>query len=548
MLCPQCRRRVERGAAVCRSCGTLLAGAAGALELVLDDDTRVALTDELTIGRAPGSALRLEDPSVSRHHARIVPTAGGPQLEDAGSSHGTWLDGERLTAPQLLRDGSRVQIGDRLLTVQVIPDASMAGQTLVVPIGASLLLPAVGGAEVQDALPGAVPAAHPRLRSGHRVKRLGADEGGRWIVEDLRGGGVVRLEPADGELLALLDGATPIAQLVAAAEATLGASGPGRLARLLADLGERGMIAGIEAPAAAPLTGWRRLLRPREVVASGLGDGFGTAYRRGGWLLFTRPALILLGAIAIGGFVAWLALIALRYGSPLVVASHLGLGGLIFLAARGLLVALHESAHGLALASYGRRPSRAGLRLILIFPYAFVQTTESWLEPRRHRMAITAAGPVSDLVLGGSFALLCLVLPASTTRDVLFQVSFAAYVGAAFNLNPFLDRDGYHLLVDLLGRPKLRERARASLRARLSGRGTVDPDPALRRYALAGLAWSVIMVAFVVLFSLRYVPVFERLVPPPVVTAVLVTVWLGALVPVLVTVVPPLAQRVRRAE
>ena len=54
-------------------------------------------------------------------------------------------------------------------------------------------------------------------------------------------------------------------------------------------------------------------------------------------------------------------------------------------------------------------------------------------------------------------------------RDVLFQLAFAAYVGAFFNANPFLDRDGYQILSDWLGQPRLRERARAQLSARLSG-------------------------------------------------------------------------------
>ena len=31
-----------------------------------------------------------------------------------------------------------------------------------------------------------------------------------------------------------------------------------------------------------------------------------------------------------------------------------------------------------------------------------------------------------------------------------FETEFAAYVGAFFNLNPFIERDGYHMLVDWL--------------------------------------------------------------------------------------------------
>ena len=91
------------------------------LELVLPDRTRVPLLDEITIGRAPGSTVQLEDPAVSRRHARIsVETngAGGVVLEDAGSTYGTWLDGHRLDAPSPLSDGSRIRMGNQELFVE----------------------------------------------------------------------------------------------------------------------------------------------------------------------------------------------------------------------------------------------------------------------------------------------------------------------------------------------------------------------------------------------------------------------------------------------
>src|SRR5918998_1201269 len=104
MLCTTCRRQLAR-ATVCATCGTPAPGARAPLELVLADGTRVPLIGELTIGRSRGSALQLDDPSVSRNHARIRAGDGGaPLLEDAMSSHGTFLDDARVTAPVALRD------------------------------------------------------------------------------------------------------------------------------------------------------------------------------------------------------------------------------------------------------------------------------------------------------------------------------------------------------------------------------------------------------------------------------------------------------------
>jgi len=191
-------------------------------------------------------------------------------------------------------------------------------------------------------------------------------------------------------------------------------------------------------------------------------------------VLFTRPALALIVTIAVAGFGVWIALIVGRYGTPFVVAERLVLGGLVFFAGRGLLVVLHELAHGLAMESVGRRVRRAGVKLVFVFPYAFVDTSEVWFEPRRRRAAVSAAGPLSDVTLAGLFSILCLALGPGAIRDVAFQLAFGGYVAAFFNLNPFLERDGYHILADRLGVPGLRARAGGAAPAAV-GRGLAGP-------------------------------------------------------------------------
>ena len=119
-----------------------------------------------------------------------------------------------------------------------------------------------------------------------------------------------------------------------------------------------------------------------------------------------------------------------------MVASKFGWGGLVFLLGRFAVVAVHETAHGLTMASFGRRIERAGLKAIAIFPYAFVDTSEAWFETRRRRIAISAAGPVSDFSLGAVFALCALLLPEGVVRDIFFNLAFAAYVGALLQPQP----------------------------------------------------------------------------------------------------------------
>ena len=72
-----------------------------------------------TIGRGQENAIRLDDLSVSRRHARIAYKQGGYWLSDLGSMGGTWVDGTRLNAPRRLVAGEVIDIGLCRLTVSL---------------------------------------------------------------------------------------------------------------------------------------------------------------------------------------------------------------------------------------------------------------------------------------------------------------------------------------------------------------------------------------------------------------------------------------------
>jgi putative peptide zinc metalloprotease protein len=505
----------------------------------------------MTIGRSPGSTVQLEDPTVSRLHARISGNGGAvPVIEDAGSSHGTWIDGRRLSEPTALHDGAKIRLGDQELRVERRRDVAEAGRTIVVRAGASLVVPALGPAGVESSATQF--GMKPRVRSGYALKRLEASEGNRrWVLKDLNTGSFLRLSDNDARLFGAFDGSHSLVDLIGIAERTFGPSGPARLARLLSDLGERGFLAGVAGAgtaAAEEPEGWRKLVRPREKVFPRVGRFFDAAYRHGGWLLFTRPALIAIATLAAAGIGVFAYLVVGRYGTPFVVGKKIGVGGLVFLLGRFAVVAVHETAHGMTMASFGRRVERAGLKLLFIFPYAFVDTSEAWFEPRRRRIAISAAGPVSDFSLGAIFSLCCLLLPGGTVRDIFFQLAFAAYVGAFFNLNPFIDRDGYHILVDVLKEPGLRRRAKQQFARRLSGQRVETDSPVLARYSVFGLGWSFLAAFFAIGMSLRYEPVMVQLAPKYVVWTVLGTLWLALFIPVFLVLGKPLLDRVRGKE
>jgi TolB protein len=127
---------------------------------------QIPLKDGLTIGRAEDNDLRLADPKVSRHHARVTREGAAWMLADLGSANGTLVDGTRLTCPHPLRHGERITIGDAELTYHV-PDLPSA-TTLVTPTPIAILQVAAAQKPGQGAAPqpSTVVPAPPVRREG----------------------------------------------------------------------------------------------------------------------------------------------------------------------------------------------------------------------------------------------------------------------------------------------------------------------------------------------------------------------------------------------
>jgi pSer/pThr/pTyr-binding forkhead associated (FHA) protein len=83
-----------------------------------------------TIGRSSESAVVLDNPTVSRHHARITQEGGGYFLEDVGSSSGTFLNGSQIRGRERLSSGSIIRIGNTEVNFEA-PVAAGAGVTQV---------------------------------------------------------------------------------------------------------------------------------------------------------------------------------------------------------------------------------------------------------------------------------------------------------------------------------------------------------------------------------------------------------------------------------
>jgi uncharacterized caspase-like protein len=85
-----------------------------------------------TIGRNEGLEVTLRDALSSRRHARITRSGNDYVIEDLLSANGTFVNGKKLAAPQPLRDGDQIAVGDTVLIFQ-------QGETAPAPVDDRLL-------------------------------------------------------------------------------------------------------------------------------------------------------------------------------------------------------------------------------------------------------------------------------------------------------------------------------------------------------------------------------------------------------------------------
>jgi pSer/pThr/pTyr-binding forkhead associated (FHA) protein len=70
---------------------------------------------DVTIGRE--GTLVINDEFASGNHARFRVSRGSWYVEDLGSTNGTWLNGRRIHAAQLLKKGHRIKVGHTVIIV-----------------------------------------------------------------------------------------------------------------------------------------------------------------------------------------------------------------------------------------------------------------------------------------------------------------------------------------------------------------------------------------------------------------------------------------------
>jgi pSer/pThr/pTyr-binding forkhead associated (FHA) protein len=95
----------------------------------------ILVRDEIVLGRhADGPGRLAEDEEISRLHARLtLDPSGVCEIEDLGSTNGTYVNGLRISAPEALSLGDMIEVGQTTLAVRELPAPRRSSSKLFFP-------------------------------------------------------------------------------------------------------------------------------------------------------------------------------------------------------------------------------------------------------------------------------------------------------------------------------------------------------------------------------------------------------------------------------
>src|SRR6185503_19511006 len=224
-------------------------------------------------------------------------------------------------------------------------------------------------------------------------------------------------------------------------------------------------------------------------------------YRFGGRLAFTRIGGTFLVLLALAGIVVWIRELGTgRHGLATVNGSYTQ--GLVALTVLQVIsISVHEAGHALAIRHYGRRVRRLGVMIYYLFPAAYVDATDMAMASRGQRIVVSLSGPIGGATVGAICAFIA-AFEGGIVGSVAFQGASLFIFQLALNLVPILELDGYHVLVDLLDAPFLRQRsmafARTAVVRKLRRRERWSPNEiGLGLFGAIAIATSVLVLVFV---------------------------------------------------
>lgn len=128
-----------------------------------------------------------------------------------------------------------------------------------------------------------------------------------------------------------------------------------------------------------------------------------------------------------------------------------------------IIIIFHEFSHAIVCKRYGAKVNEMGMMFYYASVCFYADTTDAWmLKNKWHRVMISLAGPINTLVMAMFFgwALIISMHLGNQNLSMIFAAVFLIGIVQVFiNLIPFIDFDGYYILMDILEIPNLRKKS-----------------------------------------------------------------------------------------
>ena len=134
----------------------------------------------ITVGRDSGNDIQIDNPAVSGIHARIWQDGGTVYIEDAESTNGTYVNGEKIIKIAL-NEKDEILIGKHHLDIKIEDDSQESGEeeAPLTPVISSLDRTMVLDSKIRREM-----TAGPREQKGEFVVISGYSEANRYELSD----------------------------------------------------------------------------------------------------------------------------------------------------------------------------------------------------------------------------------------------------------------------------------------------------------------------------------------------------------------------------
>jgi len=189
-------------------------------------------------------------------------------------------------------------------------------------------------------------------------------------------------------------------------------------------------------------------------------DKFFTALYKKCRIIFTKPFIVISASIILAFFV----ILAIYWNDFMSQLGTTRKGWLIlasYFILLGIMIPIHEIAHGLVCKHFGGGISQLGMMLLLWNLLFYVRMNDVWfIKEKYKRIWIDAAGIYANLLAGGIASIVWLFTNRGTIPNMIsFYFMTIALFLTVLNLYPFLPLDGYFIMMDSLDLINLRGRS-----------------------------------------------------------------------------------------